>query len=118
VPMVQPPTPTPSVRLGTGQTRTQQQAAVVTGLSIMTPYDRTPQEVVAALLQDPGRPELALRPRPVGKERRASRAGQAEAMSCVAQRVAQRDGAPMQQRIARTDGAEARHPQGRAHFPA
>ena len=118
VPMVQPPPQTPCVRLGKGQKRTKKKEAVVTGLYSIAPYCRTPQEVVAALLQDPGRPEVARRPRPVGKELRATLAGKAEAMSCLAQRVAQRDGAHIQQRVALTDGAEALQQQVVAHFPA
>jgi hypothetical protein len=118
VPMVQPPTQASSGRLGKGRKRTKKKEAVVTGLYTITPYPRSPQEVVAALLQDPGRPEPALRPRPVGKELRATLAGKAEAMSRLAQRVAQRDGAPIQQRIALTDGAEALQQQVMAHFPA
>jgi hypothetical protein len=118
VPMVQPPTQASSGRLGKGQKRTKKKEAVVTGLYTITPYPRSPQEVVAALLQDPGRPEPALRPRPVGKELRATLAGKADAMSRLAQRVAQRDGAPIQQRVALTDGAEALQQQVMAHFPA
>jgi hypothetical protein len=118
VPMVQPPPQTPSGRLGKGQKRTKKKEAVVTGLYTIAPYCRTPQEVVAALLQDSGRPEPALRPCPVGKELRATLAGKAEAMSCLAQRVAQHDGAHIQQRVALTDGAEALQQQVMAHFPA
>ena len=81
VPMVQPPTQRPSVRLAKGQKRTKKKEAVVTALYTMSPYPRTPQEVVAALLQDTGRPERAARPRPVGKELRATLAGKAAAMS-------------------------------------
>ena len=118
VPMEQPPPQTPSVRLGKGQKRTKKKAAVVTGLSSMAPYCRTPQAVVAALLQDPGRPEVARRPRPVGKELRATLAGKAAAMSCLAPRVAPRDGAHIQPRVALTDGAEALPQQVVAHVPA
>jgi len=61
VPMVQPPTQAPGLRLGKGQKRTKKKEAVVTGLYTITPYQRTPQEVVATLLQDPERPEPAAR---------------------------------------------------------
>jgi hypothetical protein len=59
VPMVQPPTQRPLVRLGKGPKRGKKKEAVVTGLYTVAPYPRTPQEVVGALLQDPGRPEPA-----------------------------------------------------------
>jgi hypothetical protein len=118
VPMVQPPTHTPPVRLGKGQKRGKKKEAVVTGFYTIAPYLRTPQEVVAALLQDPGRPEPALRPRPVGKELRATLEGKAVAMRRLAQRVAQREGPHVQQRVALTDGAEALQQQLMAHFPS
>jgi hypothetical protein len=53
------------------------------------PYQRTPQEAVAALPRDPGRPEPAAQPHPVGKDLRAALEGKAAAMSRLAQQVAQ-----------------------------
>jgi hypothetical protein len=107
VPMVQPPPQTPPVRLGKGQKRGKKKEAIVTGLYTISPYQRTPQEMVAALLQDPGRPEPAGRPQPVGKELRATLEGKEAGMSRLAQRVAQRDGPHIQERVTLTDGAEA-----------
>jgi hypothetical protein len=73
---------------------------------------------VAALLQDPdGAESAAARPRPVDKELRATLAGTADAMSRLAQRVAQRDGPHIQQRVALTDGAEALQQQLMTHVP-
>lgn len=118
VPMVQPPIQRPAGRLAKGQKRTKKKEAVVTGLYTMSPYERTPQQVVAALLQDPARAEPAARPRPVGKELRATRAGKADAMGRLAARVAQRDGPHLQHRVALTDGAEALQQQWMTHFPA
>jgi hypothetical protein len=117
VPMVPPPPQTPPVRLGKGQKRGQQKEAIGTGLSTISPDQRTPQAVVAALLQDPGRPEPAGRPQPVGKALRATLEGKAAARSRLAQRVAPRDGPHIQERMALTDGAEARQPQVVTHFP-
>ena len=57
VPMVQPPAQAPGVRLGKGQKRSKKKEAVVTALSTIPPYKRTPQEVVAALLHDSKRSE-------------------------------------------------------------
>jgi hypothetical protein len=118
VPMVQPPPQTPSMRLGKGQKRGPKKEAVVTGLYTIAPYPRTPQEVVAALLQEPGRPEPTARPQPVGKELRATLAGKADAMRRLAERVAQRDGPHIQQHVALTDGAQALQQQVVTHFPA
>jgi hypothetical protein len=117
VPMVQPPMQTPPMRLGKGQKRTKKKEAIVTGLYTIAPSPRTPQEVVAALLQDPDRPERAPRPAPVGKELRATLEGKAVAMGHLTQRVAQREGPHIEQRVALSDGAEALQEQLRAHFP-
>jgi hypothetical protein len=118
VPMVQPPPQTPVARLAKGQKRTKKKEAVVTALYTMSPYQRTPQEVVAALLQDPDRPEPAGRPQPIGKELRATLEGKAAAMSDLGQRVTQHDGPHIQQHVALTDGAEALQQQVVTHFPA
>jgi hypothetical protein len=118
VPMVQPPTQAPSVRLAKGQKRTKKKEAVVTGLYTIVPHPRTPQDVVAALLQDADRPEPSARPQPVDKELQATLEGKAVAMSRLAPRVAQREGPHIQQRVALTDGAEALQQQLVSHFPA
>ena len=117
VPMVQPSTDTPSVRLGKGQKRTKKKEAVVTGLYTIAPYQRTPQDVVAALLQEPDRPVLPARPVPIGKELHATLDGKAVAMTRLVQRVAQRDVLSIQHRVALTDGAEALQQQLLSHFP-
>jgi hypothetical protein len=72
---------------------------------------------VAALLQESGRPEPAARPRPEGKELQATLEGKAVAMNRLVQRVAQREGPSIQQRIALTDGAEALQQQVVTHLP-
>ncbi len=117
VPMVPPSTDTPAVRLGTGQKRTKKTEAVVTGLYTIAPYQRTPQDVVAALLQEPDRPALAARPVPIGKELHATLDGKAVAMTRLMQRVAQRDVVSIEHRVALTDGAEALHQQWLSHLP-
>jgi hypothetical protein len=86
VPMVQPSTQQPAMRLSKGQKRTNKKEAVVTGLYTLSPYPRTPQEVVAALLDDE-HPTSVARPVPVGKDQRATLAGKADAMRRLAQRV-------------------------------
>jgi hypothetical protein len=73
--------------------------------------------VVAALLQDPGRPEAETRPTPVGKELRATLEGKSVAMACLVRRVEQREGPQIQHRVARTDGAAALPQQGVIHLP-
>ncbi|MCA1599406.1 MAG: ISKra4 family transposase, partial [Chloroflexi bacterium] len=118
VPMVQPPAGARPVRLGKGQKRTKKKEAVVTSLYTIAPYVRTPQEVVAALLQDRDRPpETAPRPAPVGKELRATLAGKKVALTRLAARARQREGPHIQERVALTDGAEALQKQIETHFP-
>jgi len=60
----------------------------------------------------PDRLEPAARPRPAGKARRATGAGQGVAMRRLRPRGAPREGPHSQPRGARTDGAEARPPAG------
>lgn len=117
VPMVQPPPQTPPMRLGKGQKHGKKKEAVVTGLYTIAPYPRTPQEVVATLLQEPNRPEPAAHPRPEGKELRATLEGKAVAMRRLVERAAQCEGPHIQQRVALTDGAEALQQQVVTHFP-
>jgi hypothetical protein len=118
VSMVQSSSQRPLVRLSKGQKRGKKKEAVVTGLYTIAPYPRTPQEVVAALLQDSGGPEPAARPQPVDKELRATLAGKAVAMRRLAQRAAQREGPQIEPRVALTDGAEALQQQLVTHFLA
>ena len=118
VPMVQPPPEVRPVRLGKGQKRTKKKEAVVTSLYTIAPYVRTPQEVVAALLQDRDRPpETVPRPTPAGKELRATLDGKEVALTRLAERARQREGPHIQERVALTDGAEALQKQIAAHFP-
>jgi hypothetical protein len=117
VPMVQPASRPPPVRLGTGQKRTKQQEAVVTARATMAPYPRTPQDVGAALLADEP-PTSAARPVPGGQERRAPLEGKTVALGRRVPRVAPREGPHIQPRGARTDGAEARPPQVVSYVPA
>ena len=117
VPLVQPPAGARPVRLGKGQKRTTKKEAVVTSLSTIAPDVRTPQEVVAALLQDRDRPLEATRPKPVGKELRATLDGKEVALTRLAERARQREGPRIQERVALTDGAEALQKQRETHFP-
>ena len=73
--------------------------------------------MVDALLRAPDRPEPAARPQPGDTALRATLAGKADAMRCLAPRVAQRDGPHLQHHVALTDGAEARQQQLVAYVP-
>jgi hypothetical protein len=129
VPMIRDePAPRPA-RRSKGQKRTKKKETVVTAIYTIEPYRRTPQEVVKALLRDltgdeEAKPTLRTepfgvtpqgeastsqlqRPVPVGKEVRATLEGKDIAFDRLAERVAQRDGKHIQQRVALTDGDEA-----------
>ena len=107
VPMIQPPSADPPLRLGKGQKRTKKKEAIVTSLYTIAPYVRTPQDVRAALLHEERRADHPTRPVPVQKETRASLDGKAAALQTLQQRAAQRDGRHIQAHVALTDGAES-----------
>ena len=119
VPMVQPPASGAArrPRLGKGQKRTKKKEAVVTSLYTIAPYVRTPQEVVAALLQDRDRPPEAARPKPMGKELRATLAGKTVALTRLVERARPREGPHIHDHVALTDGAEALQKRIETHFP-
>lgn len=117
VPLV-PPAPAPrAVRRGKGRPPATKEA-VVTALYTIAPYPRTPQEVVAALLREAAGPAPPPRPRPEGKEVRATLAGKAPALGRLAQRAAQREQPAITHRVALTDGAAALQTQMTTHLPA
>ena len=125
VPMLRAEPAAKPARLSKGQKRTKKKEAVVTALSTIEPYHRTPQEVVGALLRDLGGDEEAhrtspaqpQRPVPVGKEVRATLGGKDMAFDRLARRVAQREGEHIQHRVALTDGAEPLQDQFRDKLP-
>jgi hypothetical protein len=118
VPMVQPPLTTTPVRLGKGQKRTQKKEAIVTALYTILPYQRRPQDVLAALLHEPGRADQVQRPRPIQKELRATLCGKATAVRRLALRAALREGKHILSRVALTDGAEALQTQMLTQLPS
>ena len=121
VPMMRDEPAARPARRSKGQKRTKKKEAVVTAIYTIEPYQRTPQEVTKALLRDlTGDEEAKLtstsqpqRPAPVGKEVRATLEGKSIAFDRLAQRIAQRDGEHIQQRVALTDGDEALQNQAR-----
>lgn len=117
VPIVQPKAATTPVRLGKGHKRTKKKEAVVTALYTIAPYVRTPQQVLAALLHEQAPPQMGDRPRPIGKELRATLDGKAAAVRKLAQRAVLREGEHLLSRVALTDGAEALQEQMIRHLP-
>jgi hypothetical protein len=118
VPLVQPTPAERPARRGKGAPPNRLREAVVTAVYTIAPYPRTPEDVVAALLREAERPAADRRPRPVDKELRATLDGKTVAMSRLAQRVEQRLGPQITDRVALTDGAPALQDQLRAALPA
>jgi hypothetical protein len=118
VPLVLPPRAARPARRGKGHPPDRKREAIVTARSTIAPYPRTPQDVVAALLRDDDHPPRPARPRPIGKELRATLDGKDAALGRLAQRAAPREHAAIQHRVALTDGAEPLQQRMRAHLPA
>ena len=114
VPMVRTEPANQPARRGKGQKRTKKKESVVTAIYTIAPYHRSPQQVTKALLRDltgnqetkqtvPPPPQ---RPKPIGKEVRATLYGKDIAFERLVERVIQREGGHIQHRVALTDGAE------------
>lgn len=117
VPMVQPSNPDQPLRLGKGQKRTKKKEAIVTCLYTIAPYERTPQDVRAALLHQERRDDHPRRPTPIAKEVRATLDGKAAAVQQLHTRAQQREGKHIQARVALTDGAESLQQHMTTTFP-
>lgn len=100
-----------------GRPADSKREAVVTAVYTIAPYRRTPDDLVAALLREGEPVPAAPRPRPQGKEQRATFAGKTVALTRLAQRAAPRDGDGIQHRVALTDGAVSLQTQMQQHFP-
>jgi hypothetical protein len=118
VPIVLPPRAGRPARRGKGHPPDAKREAIVTALYTIAPYPRTPAAVVAALLREEEDQPRPARPRPMGKELRATLDGKDAALGRLAQRAAQRGGAAIRHRVALTDGAEALQQRMLTHLPA
>jgi hypothetical protein len=118
VPMVRSEAMDPTARRGKGQKRTKKKESVVTAIYTIEPYLRTPAQVADALLPETEQTAIQPpRPAPIGKEVRAALQGKDFALARLARRVTAREGEPIQQRAALTDGAEALQDRILALFP-
>jgi hypothetical protein len=111
-----------ATRRSKGQKRTKKKEAIVTTHYTIAPYSRTPQDIVEALVPQEDQDERdsalrPLRPTPVGKEGRATLDGKDAALERLAQRVVQREGQHVQDRVALTDGSEPLQNRVLEHFP-
>ena len=117
VPLVLPASAERPARRGKGSPSNRLREAVVTALYSILPYRRTPEEVAAALLRESDRATPSNRPRPVGKELRATLDGKDVALALLAGRVQQRESPQIQDRVALTDGAAALQERMRSYLP-
>ena len=99
-----------------GRPADSKREAMVTAVYTIAPYPRTPDDLVAALLREGEPPPPDQRPRPQGKEQRATFAGKAVALTRVAQRAAQRESPAIVHRVALTDGAVSLQTQMQQQF--
>jgi hypothetical protein len=107
VPMVHSEPASPKARLRKGEKHVHKKEAIATSLYTITPYVRTPAEVVAALFH----PEKASaappkRPQPANKQVFATLEGKEVAIARLAQQAARRQGEHITAQVALTDGAE------------
>jgi hypothetical protein len=112
VPMKRDEPAVQAARRGKGQKRAKKKEAVVTAIYTIDPYQRTPQDVVDALVPKQEKAEQSdkspsQRPVPVGKEVRATLEGKDAAFARLTRRVTQREGTHIQHHVALTDGAES-----------
>lgn len=117
VPIVLPAPAARPARRGKGPPPDCKREAIVTALYTTAPYPRTPQMVVAALLREADDQPRPARPRPIGKELRATLDGKEAALARLAQRAAQREHAAIAHRVALSDGAPALQQRLQTHLP-
>lgn len=110
----------PSERTGH---QTSKREVIVTASYSIAPYRRSPATMAEALLYEPGQDEhdeprlRRIRPKPVGKELRATLDGKAVAIRQLSQRIRRRDGAHIQHRVVLIDGDAALSAQLAAALP-
>jgi hypothetical protein len=103
VPMVRRETADLKVRRGKGDKKTRKKEAIATAVYTIEPYARTPQDVINALFKKGDPPPD--RPAPHHKQVFASLKGKDPAIKRLAAWAARREGEPIRQRVALTDGA-------------
>lgn len=108
IPMNRSDSPPPQARRGKGEKKTAKKEAIVTTLYTISPYLRTSDDVIRALV--PGNvteSQSDARPKPTGKQVFGTMAGKHAALAHLAEQVAKRETDQITDRIALTDGAIA-----------
>jgi hypothetical protein len=108
VPMRQTTQAAEKVRKSKGEKTSRKKEAIATSVYTIAPAPRTPEEVIASLLEsDKSKTESAARSGPTNKRLFATLEGKDAALSWTAQHAWQHQGPHIKHRVALTDGAEA-----------
>ena len=116
VPIIRETPVATAVRLGKGQKRGGKKEAVVTTVYTLAAAPRTPEAVVQSFC-DQETTRAAPPPKPHNKHLWATLEGKDKALTRLAQQVAAREGAHIQQRVALCDGCAALQTRIQTHFP-
>lgn len=108
IPMNREHSPPPEARRGKGDKKTAKKEATVTSLYSIAPWERSPEDILRALLpeQDPEETDRQ-RPEPTGKRVFGTLAGKDAAFEHLGHQVAQRESDQLTDRVALTDGSRA-----------
>lgn len=120
VPIVRPSKNQEKVRLRRGEARSRKKAVVVTALYTIVPAPRTGAQVLQTLLQpetEQAGTASPARSQPQHKQIRGTLQGKDVALQRLAQQVAKRDGAHIQQRVALCDGERLLQEKLRHYLP-
>jgi hypothetical protein len=120
VPMVRETSAVAKTRLGKGEKRSQKKEAIVTACYTIAPHSRSAEDVVASFFHPEAtqRPVSDQRSKPQNKHVWATLAGKDAALQRLANHAEKRDGDPIQQRVALTDGCDALQKRVEKHLPS
>lgn len=109
IPMNRENSPPPKDRRGKGTKKTAKKDATITALYTLSPFVRTADDIIEALLPgqrvDPA--PTSARPKPTGKQVFGTLGGKKVAFEHLAQQAAKREAKQLTSRIALTDGSRA-----------
>lgn len=118
IPMNRDNSPPPQARRGKGTKKTAKKEATVTAVYTISPFARTADDIIAALLPgDPASLPPLARPKPTGKQIFGTLAGKEAAFEHLVQQVFKRDAAQLTNHIALTDGSRALQLKVEAYLP-
>jgi len=106
IPMTRKDSPPTKARRGRGEKKTAKKEATITALYTITPYQRTADDIIRALVSDDALETAVRSPRPTPSNKQifGTLAGQQAAFEQLTQQVARRDGDQIAHYVALTDG--------------